>query len=374
MRFLMSRAPPARPQSQGVDAPAEIRRLIEQAVSFAASDIHLEPTARSCEARYRIDGLLRTVATFDGEAGQALVARLMVCAELLTYRRDVPQEGWFQMPIAGRGEPLDLRVAVMPTAHGLRAVVRLPAELHQPRDLDELGLAASTLDPLRAFAQMDSGMLVLCGPAGSGKTTAIYALLDHILRHQPGLSVISLEDPIERDLPSVTQIQVNPFGELTYEKALRSILRQDPQVLALGEIRDRATASLAVQAALSGHRLITTLHAATPQGALVRLREMGIERYQLASAMYGVGAMRLVRRLNDSSAYQGRVPVSEFARIDEAVRTALSEPGDASAIRRAIESQSGFESLRAAGRRLVEDGVTDQSELDRVLASAADAV
>src|SRR5207249_6151874 len=135
-----------------------------------------------------------------------------------------------------------------------------------------------------SFAASDAGMLIVTGPAGSGKTTTLYALLQQIVERTPGVSVIALEDPVERDLPGVTQIEVSNFGELTYERALRSILRQDPQVLMLGEIRDSATASLAMQAALSGHRLISTLHASTPAGAIARLLEMGVEPYQLTSA------------------------------------------------------------------------------------------
>ncbi len=138
-------------------------------------------------------------------------------------------------------------------------------------------------------------MLLLTGPAGSGKTTTIYALLEHLVAHSPGLSIMSLEDPVERDIPGVTQIEVSPFGQLTYERVLRSLLRQDPQVLVLGEIRDAITAGLAAQAALSGHRLISTMHAGSPGGAIVRLLEMGLEPYQIASGLFGVVAIRLVR-------------------------------------------------------------------------------
>src|SRR5207237_4547246 len=159
-------------------------------------------------------------------------------------------------------------------------------------------LPTSVLQALKNFAASDSGMLLVSGPAGSGKTTTIYALLQHISSVSPGLSLVSLEDPVERDIPGVTQIEVSPFGQLTYERALRSILRQDPQVLMLGEIRDAETASLAIQAALSGHRLICTLHAATPGGAVARLLEMGLEPYRITSALYGVIAQRLLRKLN----------------------------------------------------------------------------
>src|SRR5204863_417287 len=226
----------------------------------------------------------------------SLVTRLMVMAHLLTYRLDVPQEGRATVVVASSPKPLDLRLSVMPTTHGLRAAVRMPAELIQPHRLSELSLPVSVLAGLQRFVSSDSGMLILTGPAGSGKTTTIYALLQSIAESSPGISIVALEDPVERDIPGVTQIEVTPFGELTYERTLRSILRQDPQVLMLGEIRDGDTASVAVQAALSGHRLVSTLHAATPAGAIARLLEMGVEPYQLTSAIFGIVSQRLLRR------------------------------------------------------------------------------
>jgi type II secretory ATPase GspE/PulE/Tfp pilus assembly ATPase PilB-like protein len=209
-------------------------------------------------------------------------------------------------------------------------------------------------------------MLLLTGPAGSGKTTTIYALLEHIARVSPGLSIVSLEDPVERDLPGVTQIQVSPFGQLTYERALKSILRQDPQVLMLGEIRDAATASLAVQAALSGHRLISTLHAGSPAGAISRLMEMGLENYQIAASLYGIVALRLVRRKTPSG-YKGRLPLAEFGMVDTAVRDAIMRRDTSEAMAAAFASQPGFASFRQSGEALVARGETDAMEIQRVL-------
>ena len=211
----------------------------------------------------------------------------------------------------------------MPTAQGLRAAVRMPAELTQSRNLDSLGLPTKTLAGLKEFAASDAGMLLLVGPAGSGKTTTIYALLEYIAAHHPGLSIISLEDPVERAIPGVTQIEVSPFGELTYERVLRSMLRQDPQVLVLGEIRDAATAAIAAQAALSGHRLVSTLHAGSPGAAAVRLLEMGLEPYQVASSLFGIISVRLLRRGSIERGYAGRLPIAEFARVDEPMRAAI---------------------------------------------------
>ncbi|MGB7157347.1 MAG: ATPase, T2SS/T4P/T4SS family [Tepidisphaeraceae bacterium] len=349
------------------DAPALVTMILSQAVRRRASDVHLEPTSEGFEVRYRVDGLLETAERYDAAIGRSLVARLMVMAQLLTYRLDVPQEGRLAVPSADGKAPLDLRLAVMPTTHGLRAAVRLPADLVQPHALDELGLPGSVLSGLHRFADADAGMLLLSGPAGSGKTTTIYAMLAHIAQSRPGLSIISLEDPVERDLPGVTQIEVSPFGELTYERSLRSILRQDPQVLMLGEIRDAATASLAVQAALSGHRLISTMHAAAPAGAIARLLEMGLEPYQITSALFGVVAQRLLRRSDPSGGYRGRVPVAEMVMMDEPLRLAVLQRADADALERAYGSQAGFIPMRHGADELVKRGITDASEVLRIL-------
>jgi type II secretory ATPase GspE/PulE/Tfp pilus assembly ATPase PilB-like protein len=205
-------------------------------------------------------------------------------------------------------------------------------------------------------------MLLVTGPAGAGKTTTIYALLRNIVETSPGLSVVALEDPVERDVPGVTQIQVQPFGELTYERTLRSMLRQDPQVLMLGEIRDAATASLALQAALSGHRLVCTFHAATPGGAVARLLEMGIEPYQITSALFGVLAQRLLRKVGG-----GRVPVAEIGYADEAVRKAILARSDAATLQQAFARQAGYRSIGDGAQYLAAAGVTTEHEACRLL-------
>lgn len=355
--------PQAQPTAQ---ASAAIDTVLAAAVGAGASDLHLEPLADGYTLRHRVDGQLHDIRTLSLDAGKALVNQLMVAAKLLTYRRSSPQEGRLTVELA-EATRLDLRLAVMPTTHGPRAVVRLPAELFQPRSLDKLDLPTATLAGLDRFIRASSGMLILCGPAGSGKTTTTYALLDAIIDHQPGLSVISLEDPVERDLPRVTQIQVEPFGELTFEKALRSILRQDPQVLAVGEIRDPQTAKIAVQAALSGHRLVTTLHAPNPEAAMVRLIEMGIEPYQAAGALSGIVSLRLIRQGSATEGYAGRLPLAEFAGVDEPVRAALMAQAGRTALRQAIVQQPGFVAMQDHARQRLADHQTDQAEIDRVL-------
>ncbi len=353
--------------------PPDIRPLVDRMLSDAiarrASDIHLEPVAGgNYEVRFRIDGLLQLAGTHDGAIGRAIAGRLMVMANLLTYRLDIPQEGRASVESTEGRPTLDLRLAVMPAAHGLRAVIRLPAELAQPRTLAALGLPQPVLEGLHAFAAADQGILLVTGPAGSGKTTTLYALLSHIAATSQGLSIITLEDPIERHVEGITQIEVQPFGEMTYERALRSILRQDPQVLMLGEVRDAATASLALQAGLSGHRLVCTLHAGSPPGAISRLLEMGLEPYQVAGSLFGVVAQRLVRRRSsDGNGYEGRIPIAEFVAVDAPLRQAIVSHADIETIANLIRARPGHQDLAAAAAELVSGGNTDEAEVLRVI-------
>jgi type II secretory ATPase GspE/PulE/Tfp pilus assembly ATPase PilB-like protein len=348
------------------DARPVVDAILGSAIEAGASDVHIEPEAESCDVRFRIDGILQTHQQLDRAAGRAVATRLMVMGRLLTYRLDVPQEGRISFTLPNKDAAIELRLSVMPTIHGMRAAVRFPAEQIQPAVLHDLALPDAVEDGLLQFARCDGGMLILTGPAGSGKTTTIYALLRHLAATCPGISIIALEDPVERDIPGVTQIEVSPFGQLTYEKALRSILRQDPQVLMLGEVRDAATATLAVQAALSGHRLITALHAGTPAGALARLLEMGIEPYQLTSSIFGIVAQRLIRkRAADADSYRGRIPLAEFVTMDQPLRTAILQRSDLAGLAAAYQNQPGYAAMRDVGAALVAAQITDQAELSR---------
>lgn len=348
------------------DIPHRVDDLLIRAAAARASDVHVEPTAGGGEVRFRVDGLLDKQQSVSADVAAALVARLMVMASLLTYRRDVPQEGRATVVLAGVERPVELRVSVMPTTHGLRAAVRLPAELTQLKSLGALGLDDAARGLIDAFVHADGGVLAIVGPAGSGKTTTAYAVLEAIAADQPGLSIVSLEDPVERDLPGVTQIQVQPFGQLTYATALRSMLRQDPQVLMLGEVRDAETASVAMQAGLSGHRLVCTLHAADGAQAVARLLEMGLEPYQVAGSLFGVVAQRLVRRKTEHG-FAGRLPISEAVRIDAAMRRLIGERAESDALRRQYRTAAGFSTLREAATRRVTAGDTDADEVRRVL-------
>lgn len=342
--------------------PDPAAALLAQAAAACASDLHLEPDATGYRLRLRVDGVLEEIARLDEAGGRMLVNRLMVAAKLLTYKPDVPQEGRLELPSSATSPAASARLAVMPTVHGPRAVVRLASGFSAPATLEELRLPAPVLAGLESFIGADSGLLAICGPAGSGKTTTAYAVLDAIVRRHPGLSAVSIEDPVERHLPGVAQVEVKPFGDLTFARALRGMLRQDPQVICVGEMRDAESAQIAVQAALTGHRVLTTLHASDGPGAVVRLLEMGVEPYQAATALCGVVSMRLLRQSKPGGGYRGRLPVAQWMAMDAKVRQAVLAKHDADGLRQAAQGRS----LRAEAEAQVAAGLTDAAEVARV--------
>ncbi len=235
-----------------------VNDLLQRAVAARASDVHFEPGAEQMRVRFRVDALLNDVDGLPAAIAPNVVARLKVLAGLLTYRSDIPQEGG--IPAAAGVAPYDIRVATFPTVRGERVVLRLLAERTLARRLVDLGHAPDLVERLEHVLTLPQGLIVVCGPAGSGKTTTLCAMLQHILATRPGLSILSVEDPVEIRIDGITQIEVAPERGLTYAVALRSLLRQDPQVLMIGEVRDADTARLVVEAALTGHLLLTSLH------------------------------------------------------------------------------------------------------------------
>jgi type II secretory ATPase GspE/PulE/Tfp pilus assembly ATPase PilB-like protein len=271
-----------------------VDHLLQKARQAGASDVHLQPTAEGLELRWRIDGVLLPAGLLPQTVAANVVARLKVMAELLTYRNDVPQEGRIR-EVPG---DVEMRLSTFPTLYGEKAVVRLFAGTGRYRTLGDLGLPQEIEARLRALLGETSGAILLCGPAGSGKTTTIYACLRELVALSGGgRSLASLEDPIEVAVPGVAQSQVNPAAGFDLETGLRSLLRQDPEVLVVGEIRDRGTAEVAFQASLTGHLVLTTFHAGSAAGALGRLSDMGIEPYLLRSGILAVVCQRLVRKL-----------------------------------------------------------------------------
>jgi type II secretory ATPase GspE/PulE/Tfp pilus assembly ATPase PilB-like protein len=271
-----------------------VAALLEAAATSGVSDVHLHPVEKSLEVRWRVDGVLQSVGMFARGEAADVVTRLKVLAQLLTYHSDVPQEGRLRDVPGG----IEMRLSTFPTLHGERATIRLFAASEQHRYPDELGLPDDILRELDSLLQGSSGALVIAGPAGSGKTTTAYACLREIVRRSNGSrNIVTLEDPIESALAGASQSQVKPAAGFTLGAGLRSLLRQDPEVILVGEIRDRETAEGVFQAALTGHLVLSTFHAGSAVEAIARLIEMSIEPYSLRSGLQAVLCQRLVRRL-----------------------------------------------------------------------------
>jgi type II secretory ATPase GspE/PulE/Tfp pilus assembly ATPase PilB-like protein len=282
-----------------------VDRLLLQARAVGASDVHFHPRVEGLDLRWRIDGVLQPITVLPAQLAPNIVARLKVLAELLTYRTDVPQEGRIRdLP----GE-VEMRLSTFPTLHGEKAVVRLFAGPGRFLRLDDLGLPADAREALSNFVNETSGAVILAGPAGSGKTTTMYACLRELAARSRGeRSLATLEDPIESAVAGVAQAQVNAAAGLTLESGLRALLRQDPEVIAIGEIRDRATAEIALQGALTGHLIMTTFHAGSACEVIGRLLDLGIEPYAIRSGLRLVLAQRLVRKLCSSCSLPAERP------------------------------------------------------------------
>lgn len=270
-----------------------INALLSQAIKENASDIHIEPFESRLVVRFRVDGVLREVLQPRRVLAPLLVSRIKVMAKLDIAEKRLPQDGRISLRIAGRA--VDVRVSTMPGAHGERVVLRLLDKQVGRLDLKHIGMAIETLNQLQEHLQKPHGVFLVTGPTGSGKTTSLYAMLNYLNDRQR--NIMTVEDPIEYYLDGIGQTQVNTKVNMTFARGLRAILRQDPDVVMVGEIRDSETAQIAIQASLTGHLVLSTLHTNTAIGAVVRLRDMGIEAFLLASSLIAVMSQRLVRLL-----------------------------------------------------------------------------
>jgi general secretion pathway protein E len=265
-----------------------------QAVKDRASDIHIEPFERALRLRYRVDGVLSDATPPPKQMQLALVSRFKIMASLDIAERRLPQDG--RMRIRVGGKDYDLRVSIMPTVHGEKIVLRVLDKSNLSASLDKLGLDPDTFQQVKAAVEAPHGLILVTGPTGSGKTTTLYSALNEL--NNPIYNIITVEDPVEFQIPGINQVPTKKEIGLTFANALRSILRQDPDIIMIGEMRDLETAKIAIQSALTGHLVLSTLHTNNAAGAITRMLDMGVEDYLLTSTVNGVLAQRLVRRLD----------------------------------------------------------------------------
>jgi len=364
------------------DVVSMVDDLLAKAVQCGASDVHFEPTGTNLSVKFRLDGVLSIVERIPKPLAENVIARLKVLGGLLTYRNDIPQEGRIEVGKGRDNRIMDQRLAIFPTIHGQRAVIRLFYNNTELTELEQLGFAKDIYTALKNVAAQNQGVLLLTGPAGSGKSTTLAALLRYIMKFYSGKSVVTLEDPVEIRIDGATQVQITPHGQMTFPTALRSLLRQDPQVLMIGEIRDAETARIAIEAGLTGHLLMSTMHSGSPAGALLRLLEMGIEPYQVTSSISAVLNQRLVRKLcvNCKAAgcdecfntgYKGRALIAEMVQLDSQLRKAILTKADLDELEQILRDK-GHTTMIADGLRLVEDGITTRDELNKVCGIISD--
>jgi len=360
------------------DAPIirMLNALLTQAVRDGASDIHIEPYERHSSVRFRVDGTLREVVQPNRALHAALISRLKIMADLDISEKRLPQDGRISLRLGTRA--IDVRVSTLPNAHGERAVLRLLDKSESKLSLESVGMQGDVLARLEGLIAQPHGIILVTGPTGSGKTTTLYAALSRL---DAGRSnIMTVEDPIEYELPGVGQTQVNSKIDLTFAKALRAILRQDPDVIMIGEIRDFETAQIAIQASLTGHLVLATLHTNDAASAITRLTDMGVEPFLLSSSLLGVLAQRLVRKYCGHchggdhgtgcehcghTGYAGRTGVFELLLVNDAIRAQIHNQ-TAEAEVRAQALAGGMQLMREDGERLVAAGITSREEVLRV--------
>jgi general secretion pathway protein E len=375
-----------------------VNSVLFQAVKQRASDIHFESYERGLVIRYRIDGVLYPVLTPPKRLQASIIARLKIMAGLNIAEKRLPQDGRFGIRTAGKD--VDLRVSVLPTSHGERVVLRLLEKENRLLNLAEMGLSPERLAVMQQLIHLSHGILLVTGPTGSGKTTTLYAALSAI--NAPDKNIITVEDPVEYQLQGISQMQVNPKINLTFATGLRSILRQDPDVIMIGEIRDLETAEIAIHASLTGHLVFSTLHTNDASGAVTRLIDMGIEPFLVASSVVAIVAQRLVRQICPAckkgyrpseeewsklgvtrtedrvmlyrgvgcaacaeTGYRGRTAIYEVLVVDDEIRRLVVAKADSSMIKQAAVAK-GMTTLKEEGAAKVLAGITTTEEAMRI--------
>lgn len=376
-----------------------VRKIIEQAVRQRASDIHIEPLKDIIRVRYRIDGVLTEVMKYDYSLLSALVARIKVVGDMDISEKRKPQDGRITSIIDK--QEYDIRVSILPTVYGEKVVMRVTAKHGLTKSKLELGFSNEEMEKFNRILANPYGIILVTGPTGSGKSTTLYTALSEL--NKEDVNIITVEDPVEANIDGVNQVQVNNKADLTFASALRSILRQDPDIIMIGEMRDSETAEIAVKASITGHLVVSTLHTNDSAGSIVRLVDMGIEPYLIADSVVGVIAQRLVRRLcpyckkkkladnfekkllgakeddeltiyepcgchmcNDTG-YIGRIGVYEIMPITTAIKESISQKASADVIKKVAKSE-GLITLHAAGVKHVLEGITSVAELLKIIA------
>lgn len=363
-----------------VPAVRFFNQILLQAIDRRASDIHIEPQEHQATVRLRVDGVLQPYSAMERELLGTLVSRIKVLAHMDIAEKRLPQDG--RIEIRGHGSEVDLRVSCMPTIFGEKVVLRLLDRNARLFGLDQLGFDDQALGLYRRLFSLPYGMVLVAGPTGSGKTTTLYATLREIdIAHR---NVVTIEDPVEYVLPGINQTWVNYKAGLDFPTALRGILRQDPDVIMVGEIRDPETADIAVQAAITGHLILSTIHTSDAASAVVRLMDMGIEPFRIASALNGVVAQRLVRKLCDCrqlvgstfkakgcpacyySGYAGRTAIGEIMALDPEIKELILKKKTSQEIKEAAVAH-GMRDLWTDGLNKVSKGITSTEELVRMI-------
>jgi general secretion pathway protein E len=370
-----------------------VNNLLYQAVRSRASDVHFEPFEKEVVVRFRVDGVLHEIMRVPKKAHPSMVSRVKVMSSLNIAEKRLPQDGRARIKIAGKD--IDLRVSVVPTSHGERVVMRLLDRSSMMLPLEEIGLRGPKLEKLLKIINMPHGIFLVTGPTGSGKTTTLYAAITKLNREEK--NIITIEDPVEYQLKGIGQIQVNPKINLTFAQGLRAILRQDPDIIMVGEIRDLETAEIAIHASLTGHLVFSTLHTNDSAGAITRLIDMGVEPFLVASSLIGVLAQRLVRTIcpfckkpykpsSDEikelkgvnvlyrgegceqcmgTGYRGRTGIFELLIVDDDIRALISKNVPTNVIKKAAV-EKGMDTLREDGLKKVREGITTLEEVIRV--------
>ncbi|MEW5791789.1 MAG: GspE/PulE family protein [Pseudomonadota bacterium] len=396
-------------ETSAEDAPVVrfLNALLKDAVRMGASDVHLEPDAKLLRVRFRVDGVLHEQVTGEARIAAAVTSKLKLMANLDIAERRLPQDGRFNLTVEGRA--FDIRVSTLPIRFGESIVLRLLDQSSVRLRFQQLGMDAAVEASLRGMVYQPHGLILVTGPTGSGKTTTLYAALNEI--NSVEKKIITVEDPVEYQLDLVNQVQVNPRIGLDFARVLRSVLRQDPDVVMLGEIRDQETAQIAMRAALTGHLVLSTLHTNDAASSLTRLLDLGVEPFVVSSSALGVMAQRLVRRICDkcktedaavpellrarfarqlgvdvhdlrfhkgrgclacnNTGYKGRQAIHELIQVDAAVRAAI-ESGEIQVILDAAREQPQFQPLRIMALRLAVAGVTTLEEVARVTAEGTE--